>query len=85
MRFLHRMHREHPGGQGNRAPVTEVILRHAGERDLSHQLAAKSELVVGVRQVGEGLEGSITGTRDHRVDVADFLEHGPDDRRVVEL
>jgi hypothetical protein len=47
------MHREYPSGQGDRASVTKVIFRHAGKRDLSHQLATKSELIVGVRQVGE--------------------------------
>ena len=52
---------------------------------LSHQLAPKAKLVVGVRQVGEGLEGRVAGTRDHRVDVAYFLEHSTDGRRAIEV
>src|SRR5271166_3962645 len=74
-----------------RTPVVRVIeplSRRASfaarERDLPHQLAAQAEFVVGVGQVGEGLERRIAGAEDHRVDVPDPLEQGADRRRIVE-
>ena len=39
----------------------------------------------GVRQVREGLERRGAGTRDHRVNVSDLLEHGADGSRIVEI
>ena len=68
--------------------VIEPLSRRASfaarERDLPHQLAAQAEFVVGVGQVGEGLERRIAGAGDHRVDVPDPLEQGADRRRIVE-
>ena len=61
-----------------------MILRCPGERDLPHQLAAQAELVVGVGQVGEGLQRRVAGAANDRVDVADPLKQGADRGRIDE-
>ncbi len=81
----HRLDRQHAGGHGDRAAVAEVILGGAGERHLSHQLAAQAKLVVSVGELGERLEHRVAGARHHRVDVAHSVEHGADRSRLVEI
>ena len=66
-------------------PPSRAILRHPGNQDLSHRLAAEAKLVVGVRQLGERLECCVAGARDHRIDAAGLLEHGSDRGGVVQI
>jgi hypothetical protein len=66
-------------------PPSRAILRHPGNQDLSHRLAAEAKLVVGVRQLGERLECCVAGARDHRIDAAGLLEHGSDRGEVVQI
>jgi hypothetical protein len=61
-----------------------MILRYASKRDLSHEFAPKTDLVIGIAQIDERLEDRIAGTTNHSVNAPDTVEHSSDGGHVFE-
>src|SRR5947208_13104231 len=67
---------------GDRAAVGDSAESVPDQVDLAHEFVVEAETEISIRELVEGLEAGLTGSADHRADLADFRVQASDGCRV---